>query len=173
MRLHMPTIDAPALMSAQDFSAALSDLIRVVQFRDRDRACCYDLSVTQCYALERVVHSGGLTVNELSAALYLDKSTASRVANSLVEKGVLERRGDAADGRIVRLVATAAGASTCARIEADLAAEYADLLSDFEPEVQAASAEVLRRLASAFARRVDVSNGRCCAVPVPATGGGE
>ena len=166
----MSTIATPPPALAQNFSAALSDFVRVVQFRDRDRACCYDLSVTQCYALERVVQAGALTVNELSAALYLDKSTASRAANSLVSKGMLERRGHPDDGRIVRLVPTTLGTSTCRRIEEDLADEYSALLADFEPAVQAASAEVLRRLADAFSRRVDVSNGRCCTVPAPSEG---
>ena len=166
----MPTIEPLAATPAQDFSVALSDFIRVVQFRDRDRACCYDLSVTQCYALERIVHSGPLTVNELAAALYLDKSTASRVANSLVGKGILERRGDPDDGRVVRLAPTDRGDSIHQRIEADLVGEYTDLLADFEPAVQAASAEVVRRLATAFSKRIDVSNGRCCAVPPTPSG---
>ena len=93
----------------------------MVQFRDRDRACCYDISVSQCYALERVVEAEGLTVNELAASLYLDKSTASRVANSLVDKGYLARARDPEDGRVVRLVPTPAGAALCRRILADIA----------------------------------------------------
>jgi hypothetical protein len=42
---------------------ALSDLLRVYQFRDRDRICCHDISVTQCYALESLVREGPLTQN--------------------------------------------------------------------------------------------------------------
>ena len=83
---------------AARLTAAMSDMIRVVQFRDRDRACCYDISVTQCYALEAVVDGSGLTVNELAAHLYLDKSTTSRVANGLVQKGLITRRRDPATG---------------------------------------------------------------------------
>ena len=49
--------------------AALSDLVRVYQFRDRDRICCHDISVTQCYALEALVRLGPRTLNELAAAL--------------------------------------------------------------------------------------------------------
>jgi SAM-dependent methyltransferase len=33
--------------------AALSDLVRVYQFRDRDRICCHDISVTQQDAILR------------------------------------------------------------------------------------------------------------------------
>ena len=37
---------------SRSFYEALSELLRVYQFRDRDRICCYDVSITQCYALE-------------------------------------------------------------------------------------------------------------------------
>jgi MarR family 2-MHQ and catechol resistance regulon transcriptional repressor len=164
----MPTIlpiqDPGALLDARDLSRALSDLIRVVQFRDRDRACCHDVSVSQCYALKAVVERGPLTVNDLAAELYLDKSTASRVANGLEEKGYVARERDARDGRVIRLVATAAGTTLHGRIEEDLAREYADLLSDFDPEVRAAMTRLLGRLAVSFAARVETSGGSCCRV---------
>ena len=85
---------------------------------------------------------------------------------------MVARERDPDDGRVVRLAPTREGVATCERIEVDLAIEYAELLSDFEPEVQAATAEVLRRLGRAFARRVDVSNGRCCVVPASNQGHG-
>ena len=44
--------------TAEELHAALSALIRVYQFRDRDRICCHDVSVTQCYALEALVKLG-------------------------------------------------------------------------------------------------------------------
>lgn len=145
-------------------SQALSELIRIVQFRDRDRACCYDVSVSQCYALEGVVAAGALTVNDLAGHLYLDKSTASRIANGLVERGLLERERSPDDGRVVRLVATKAGRALCARIHADLAGEYAELLGDFGEPVRHAAIEVVRRLARTFSARVDTSGGSCCVV---------
>ena len=156
--------DAGLLADAHRFYEELNDLVRVVQFRDRDRACCYDVSVTQCYALEAVADEGPLTVNDLAARLYLDKSTASRVAAGLETKGYVLRAGDPADGRIVRLAATDAGRSLCRRIQDGLAAEYAELLSDFDPEVRAAMTRLLGRLAASFAARVEASGGSCCVV---------
>jgi DNA-binding MarR family transcriptional regulator len=159
-----PPPEARLLEDAGALSNALSDLIRVVQFRDRDRACCYDVSVSQCYALKAVSEHGPLTVNQLAAELYLDKSTASRVANGLEGKGYLVRERDEGDGRVIRLVASASGAELCARIEADLAREYAALLTDFDPEVRAAITRLLGRLARSFAARVETSGGSCCVV---------
>ena len=149
---------------AERLSDELEALLRVVQFRDRDRACCYDVSVSQCYALERVVSADGLTVNALAASLYLDKSTASRIAQSLVDKGYVTRERDAEDGRVVRLVPTPAGTALCRRIMADISEEYADMLSDFAPDVREGIIRLLGRLGRAFAARVEASGGSCCVV---------
>jgi MarR family 2-MHQ and catechol resistance regulon transcriptional repressor len=159
------TMTDPALArDAEHLSDALGELLRVVQFRDRDRACCYDVSVSQCYALKSVVDAGGLTVNDLAASLFLDKSTASRIANSLVEKGYLARARDPEDGRVVRLIATPAGAEMNGRIEADTALEYAELLEDFGPDVRAGFIQLVGRLGRCFAGSVQVSGGNCCVV---------
>ena len=155
----------PALLAdAQNLSNAVGELIRVVQFRDRDRACCYDISVSQCYALKGVTDADGLTVNDLAGHLYLDKSTASRIANGLVDKGLLARERDSEDGRVVRIVATPEGKAICSRIESDLAGEYAELLGDFDPEIRSAITKLVSRLGRSFASRVDVSGGSCCVV---------
>ncbi len=81
----------------------------IYQFRDRDRICCYDVSVTQCYALEALVRRGGMTLNDLAAHLYLDKSTASRVVDALERKGYVDRPPHPDDRRALLLEATAAG----------------------------------------------------------------
>jgi DNA-binding MarR family transcriptional regulator len=149
---------------AQALGEALSELIRVVQFRDRDRACCFDVSVSQCYALKAVADRGPLTVNDLAAHLFLDKSTASRVANGLVDMGYLARARDPEDGRVVRLVATPEGRVLDDRIADHLTTEYVDLLGDFDPAVRDALTELVGRLGRSFAARVDVSGGTCCTV---------
>ena len=84
---------------AQALQAAVADLVRVYQFRDRDRICCHDVSVTQCHALEMIVEHGPLRLGVLAERLFLDKSTTSRVVSTLVKKGYVEQRADAVDGR--------------------------------------------------------------------------
>lgn len=163
----MPTItdrSSDLLRDAHDFSDALGELIRVIQFRDRDRACCHELSVSQCYALKSVSEGGRLTVNDLAAYLYLDKSTASRVAQGLVDKGLLARERDPDDGRIVRLATTGAGEELHRRIDSELAEEYAELLADFDPSFRPAIVKLVRRLRRSFASRVEAEGGSCCVV---------
>jgi MarR family transcriptional regulator, 2-MHQ and catechol-resistance regulon repressor len=156
--------DSGVLTDARRLSIALTELVRVVQFRDRDRSCCYGISVSQCYALKGIADEGAMTINSLAAHLYLDKSTASRVANGLVDKGLLARERDSGDGRIVRLVTTPRGREISTQIDRDLATEFVELLSDFDPEIRSAVAGIVSRLSRSFAARVDASGGSCCVV---------
>src|SRR5688572_24213241 len=111
----------PALAAdARALNDAVSDLVRIYQFRDRDRICCYDISVTQCYALEALVERGALRSSALSEVLMLDRSTTTRVIDALVRKGYVVRSVDVEDRRAVSLRATAAGQRLLSRIQAGL-----------------------------------------------------
>jgi MarR family transcriptional regulator, 2-MHQ and catechol-resistance regulon repressor len=132
---------------AEALQAAVADLIRVYQFRDRDRICCHNVSVTQCHALEALIDHGPLRLGELSERLWLDKSTTSRVVRTLVRKGYVRQQADASDGRATTLSATAAGRKLCGRIAAELTAQQRELLADFDADVRAGVVDVIRRLA--------------------------
>ncbi len=145
----------------------LQELKRVYQFRDRDRICCHDISVTQSWALEVLVGKGDLTLNELAAELYLDKSTASRVVNALERKGYVERARHPEDGRAVRLSVTKAGAGLQGLIEKEMLAQERMLLSDFDHEVRESMVQLIGRLSEAAASWIVAGGGSCCSVPLP------
>ena len=154
--------------------AAVADLVRVYQFRDRDRICCHDVSVTQCYALEMLVKHGPMRLNALAERLFLDKSTTSRVVSTLVRKGYVEQRADARDGRATTLSATRQGQRLCARITDDLVDQQKQLLQDLDPGVRAGVVQVLRRLALAADARfrsgvASDAGAACCAAGDPAS----
>jgi DNA-binding MarR family transcriptional regulator len=155
-----PQLEADAV----NLHRALTELVRVYQFRDRDRICCYDISVTQCYALEAVVLDGPLTLNELASRLYLDKSTASRVVDALETKGYVQRLESPEDRRALRLVATEEGRELHARIERDILAQERSLLSEFPPEVRQSMSRLILQLARAAGTRIDNSGGSCCTI---------
>jgi len=147
---------------AQDTEAlydALEDLLRVYQFRDRDRICCFDVSVSQCYALEGLVRRGSMTLNDLAAYLYLDKSTVSRVVDALERKGYVVRLPHLSDGRVTLLEATPQGRALEGTIRESILAEERLLLADFTPEVRQSMTTVLRRLARAAAASVESNQG--------------
>ena len=146
---------------AEALHRALGDLLRLYQFRDRDRIGCHGLSVSQCYALEAVIRKRGLGVNDLAAELFLDKSTVSRVVKGLEEKGMVVRRPDPGDGRAVLLVASPEGAALYARIEAEMIEQEAGILADMAPGTRGELTRALRALVRAAAERVDTTGG-CC-----------
>lgn len=111
--------------------AVMTELLRVYQFRDRDRVGYHDLTVTQCYVLEILIRRGPLTLNELATEMFLDKSTLSRVVGGLERKQAVKRAWNPADGRSILLEATSGGVRSYARVESDIVAENARVLSGF------------------------------------------
>ena len=128
---------------------ALADLVRAYQFRDRDRICCHDISVTQCYALEALKRDGPMRLNDLAARLFLDKSTSSRVLGALVRKGYADRLVDLSDGRAISVRITAKGRGLYSRIHGDLVQQQVQMIVDLTPEARRAAIEVISRLARA------------------------
>jgi len=147
---------------AAELHAALNDLVRVYQFRDRKRICFHDVSVTQCYALSALVREGAPTINELAEELYLDKSTTSRVIDSLVRKGYARRARAPEDGRIVRVRPTEKGVNLFLTIQGHLIEQEKRLVADFDPEVRQATARLIARLARAARERFSREDGTCC-----------
>lgn len=153
---------------AVELYEALTGLVRIYQCRDRDRICCHDVSVTQCYALEALVRVGPCTLNDLAAELYLDKSTASRVVQTLERKKYLTRRDHPDDARARWLEITAAGRGLYRKIKAGLVAEQADLMADLSPDARRGAITLIRRLTAQVAARADLTcspAANACAVP--------
>lgn len=163
----LPLLDSDPTLArdTEELYDSLEDLLRVYQFRDRDRICCFDISVSQCYALEGLVRRGDMTLNDLAAFLYIDKSTASRVVDALERKGYVARAPHPKDGRAVLLTATPAGRELEAKIRESILAEERQLLADFTPEVRQAMTLLIRRLARAASASIEGTGGSCCRTP--------
>ncbi len=141
---------------------ALSDFVKAYILGERDRICCHDISLTQCYALEALVRRGPSTLNALAAELCLDKSTASRVVATLQRKRYVGRATHPGDARAILLDVTPAGRRLHDRIRADRLAERTEILAGFSPEVREGITDVMRRVAEATRRRMT-----CGAQPTP------
>jgi MarR family transcriptional regulator, 2-MHQ and catechol-resistance regulon repressor len=170
---HERTAEEGLERDAAALQAAVADLVRVYQFRDRDRICCHDISVTQCYALETLAEHGPMRLSALAGRLFLDKSTTSRVVGTLTKKGYVEQRTDTSDGRAVTLSATRAGRNLYVRIIDDLVSQQRQLLEDLDPDVRSGVVQVVQRLAGAaharFRSGVSVEGGSSCCSPTDGT----
>lgn len=75
-----------------------------------------------------------LTMGQLSTALDIPLSTATRLVDWLEEGGFAERQADPHDGRVTRVALTGAGAELSRAITGFLAERTAQILREFTPE---------------------------------------
>lgn len=164
-RMGLPPKEASLAADAKALQRSLGELIRLVQFRDRDRICCHDVTVSQCYALEAVVRRGPLRLNDLASDLYLDKSTTSRIVDSLEKKGYVERSPDPSDRRALKLEATGTGERLARSIDSELHAESLAALQGVDEDVRRDILRVVDFLVERQVRRVEVDAGCCRWLP--------
>lgn len=144
----------PDAAERRAFYEALQELLRVYQFRDRDRACYGTVTPHECYALEAIGRAGTLPVGGLAAALGLHKSNASRLGDALAAKGFVRRTSNADDGRAVVLSLTAAGRKTHDAIRAQVERRHAAILAGFPRPLRRGFVRLLGELAAEAAARV-------------------
>lgn len=136
----------------QELYRALDRLVRAYQFRDRQHACYYELSVNECYALQTILRHEGMTQKELAANLLLDKSTTSRLVADMEDNGLVRRSADPADARVQRLHATRSGVRLHDRVQQRVLDRQRDLIADLPSEARRAAILVLQRMADTAVR---------------------
>ena len=60
------SVKTQLMQDARALQAAVAELVRIYQVRDRDRICCHDISVTQCHALEVLVARGPMRAQAMA-----------------------------------------------------------------------------------------------------------
>lgn len=140
----MPGVKAE---DVERFYMALTHLLRNYQFRDRDRQEICGISVTQCYALDFLVHEKRLTVDQLAARLALNKANASRAVASLESIGAVSRVRDARNHRMHWIAVTGRGRQLHDRITGGLKRAYARRLQRHGGPFTRRVAELLHEVA--------------------------
>src|SRR5262245_3759947 len=93
---------------AERMQRLTKELLRRYQMRDRNEIICCGITVSQCYALDALGDNGEMTMIQLAGKLYLDKSTATRTVDPLVERDLVQRRLRAEDRREILVSLTPA-----------------------------------------------------------------
>jgi DNA-binding MarR family transcriptional regulator len=89
--------------------------------------------LSEVFALSELDGAGGLSQRELGERLGLEKSTVSRLAAGLVERGWLQRERDPANRRLYRLALTPEGETAAGRVARDFHARHLELLAALTP----------------------------------------
>lgn len=147
---------------AERLYGAFSDMLRQYQFRDREQICCHGLSVSQCYALEALNQRESMTMGDLAGHLRLKISSMTRVADALVEGGLVRRIDDPGDRRVCRLLITAKGRTLICRVQRGLIEEYERVLENVAPGSREAVIQAASDLLAACEKRCGDNDGDCC-----------
>ena len=126
---------------------AATAFIRHYQFRDRDQALAFGLTVVQAYTLDLLVSSRGETLTALAQALHLDKSTMSRVIGGMTARGLVDWSRAEDDRRTMAIVATAEGRHRYRRLRRAIVRDNERLLEAYGSSERRAAVRLLDVLA--------------------------
>jgi DNA-binding MarR family transcriptional regulator len=104
-----------------------------------------ELSLVSYTLLGHLEESGGCRATDLAAHYALDKSTVSRQVAALERAGLIERRPDAEDQRVLVLHLTEAGRRILAQVTESRRAAFRERLADWPAEDLARFADYLVR----------------------------
>lgn len=159
---HKTAITDPQLeQDARALFDAVRKLIQTYQFRDRDRTCYHNISVTQCYALEALARDGAMGVNCIASKLRIEKSSASRMLDSLEDKGYVRRKTDPRDGRARIVEMTRKGKRLHDEIVEELVDEKREILAGVGKSARAAAISIVDELSRVAQGRFTEVNREC------------
>ncbi len=127
--------------------AAATQFIRIYQFRDRDQALRFGLTVVQAYTLDLLLASGGQSLTGLARGLRLDKSTTSRIIAGMTKHGLVKWSRPEHDRRAKQIVASPEGRRRYERLRRAVVRDNAGLLATYRPAARRAIIAALRELA--------------------------
>jgi DNA-binding MarR family transcriptional regulator len=90
--------------AAQEIELNLRELRRMLRKPLREEVARASLTWPQRNAMQVLVHSGGLSLKELSKRMGLAHATVSGIMDRLEKRGLVERSRDSLDGRLTRIV---------------------------------------------------------------------
>lgn len=135
--------------SAEIFREIIKTCVRKLGLLQKADAACCGITVAQCHTLVEIGRANGLSLNELSESLTLDKSTMSRTVDNLVKTGLVERQTDNEDRRYTKLTLTAEGTEIVKVINSGMEEYFERVLSAIPKEKCEAAMEVLPYLLTA------------------------
>lgn len=114
-------------------------------FSDRYRAE-FGLSIPEWRVLAHLATANAVSVREIHARVDMDKSKVSRAAARLEHVGLIEKRENPEDRRLLEMRLTDKGHALVARIVPIANAYQADLLAQLGPQAEPFRAALLRLL---------------------------
>ena len=126
-------------MEKNSFDQLLMDVIREMGVLRPDQVLPgWSLSLSEIYALNILAEQAPISQQELGAALLLEKSTVTRLAQQLERRGWVERTRDRDDNRLRMLRLSPLGARMTNEIQQHMHERHAELFNQLSSEEQEA-----------------------------------
>ena len=147
-------------MEEQELQRRVQEFIRGFGLLEQDHTPCgYPIPPSHAHALQLLGQNGAVPQQALARRLNLDKSTVSRLVDSLVHRGWVERSVNPGDRREVRLTLSEAGQRAVDELAAAAAEKYHGVWERIppakRPQVVEALAVLTDALGSEAARKDD------------------
>lgn len=130
---------------------ALVQAARLHRARTGDRLAKIGLFAGQEQVVQALAAAGTMTMGDLAALLRVRPPTASKTVTRLAALGIVERRAEAGDGRIVRVRLTESGLTKAQAIEHIQEEVEAELLDHLDKGDRRRLRKLLRRAAKGMA----------------------
>lgn len=130
-------------------------LARLMERCDELCLAQHDVTVAQGYTLMSLSPSSDLTMNALSEAIGVAGSTATRMADQLVKKGLAARRRDPEDRRIVRVALTKRGQALRSELATATESCFTDAFAKVAKGERRATIRVLEFITTSLANALD------------------
>jgi DNA-binding MarR family transcriptional regulator len=131
-------------MSAEiAFYETLKKVIACIDNGDRQLLSRFGLTVPRYYALKHIHENPGVSLTTLSALMYNDKSSATRLTRSMQEEGLVRRRRSESDRRAYHLYLSESGKQLLQRASAARDIYTLDRFSDIDVDVEALAGDLV------------------------------
>lgn len=133
--------------TVEEFERAIVRLRRVKMATREHLLGKVDLSESQMHALMALHEAPSGTTGDIAKLLCVTSGAATQTVETLVRRGLIERRHDPIDRRIVRLGLTAEGSQLTTSIVENRRRYFYQLLAQLEPAEVSAVMKALKTLA--------------------------
>ncbi|MCJ2072646.1 MarR family transcriptional regulator [Methylobacterium sp. J-030] len=130
---------------------ALVQAARLHRARTGDRLAKLGLFAGQEQVVQALASAGTMTMGDLATLLRVRPPTASKTVTRLAALGIVERRAESGDGRVVRVQLTPAGLAKAEAIEQIQAEVEAELLDNLDKTDRRRLRKLLRKAARGLA----------------------
>lgn len=128
----------------------LRTIIRCLGVLEKSDSQGSGITIAQCHAIVEIGHAGKISLNPLAEILMVEKSTMSRMIQSLVNEAIVERNIDPGNKRSVIIQLSEKGHKLFCSIESEMRQYYNDIYRDIPSGKRKQVVESLELLSNAI-----------------------